>query len=73
MTNAPDKNPNMTLADTRNAGYCVRGSRRRCVELGLDFKTFVREGFPVEQMEALEDAEITRSLEFTRARLNKVS
>lgn len=66
-------NPNMTIADCRNAGYCVKGCKKRCEELGLDFKVFMREGFPVEQMERLEDAEITRSLAVTRARIEKES
>lgn len=62
-------NPNMTFADCRNAGYCRKGCRRRCAELGLDFKVLVREGFPVEQMAQLDDAEIIRTLVITRARI----
>lgn len=62
-------NPNMTIADCRNAGYCVKGCKKRCEELGLDFKVFMREGFPVAEMEKLDDAEIQNSLVKTRARL----
>jgi flavoprotein len=62
-------NQNMTIADCRNAGYCVRGCKKRCAELGLDFKVFMREGFPVEQMAQLDDAEIVRTLVITRARI----
>ena len=68
----PATNPNMTIQDCRAAGYCVKGCQRRCTELRLDFKVFMREGFPIEQMDKLTDQEIRRSLEVTRARLEKV-
>jgi hypothetical protein len=72
-SNISKTNPNMTIADCRNAGYCVKGCKKRCEELGLDFKVFMREGFPIAQMEKLQDAEIARSLQVTRARLAKES
>lgn len=64
-------NPNMTIADSRAAGYCVRGCRTRCAALGLDFRVFMRDGFPVEDMALLGDAQIDRTLTFTKARLAK--
>ena len=67
--NTSNDNPNMTIADCRNAGYCVKGCKKRCEELGLDFKVFMRQGFPISEMEKLDDAEIQNSLVKTRARL----
>lgn len=69
----PKTNPNMTLADGRNAGYCVKGCRERCAALGLDWRVYVREGFPVELMETFNDDSIARTLAVTRARLAKES
>jgi len=64
---------NMTIADCRNAGYCVKGVKTRFESLGLDFRLFAREGLPAAQMEQINDAQIARALDVTRARLEKES
>ena len=48
----------VTTDDVVKAGYCITGARRHFEQLGLsreDFKRFVREGAPVEEVEGLDD------------------
>jgi hypothetical protein len=45
----------VTIGDVRRAGYCVRGVRRWFDETGRDFRTFVREGMPIEEARAIDD------------------
>ena len=57
--------------DGLNAGYCRSGMRLKCGLLGVDFRTFVRDGVPLEQAEKIEDAQIARTVEFAKARISK--
>lgn len=61
----------LTIHDCRKAGYCVKGCRRRCDELGLDFKLLCGEGLPLEELEELgkSDVQIRRSCEAARERI----
>ena len=60
--------PRLTIADCRKIGFCVDGVRARCRVLDLDFRTFVREGFPISEMEKIDDFQIQRAVEVARAR-----
>lgn len=61
--------PTLTVNDCREAGYCVKGVRRRCNELGLDFRAFARGGFPFADVEHLDDIAVQRSLVVARKRI----
>lgn len=45
----------LTVGDVQSSGYCVRGTRRWCLNNGIDFKKFVREGLPIEELEHIDD------------------
>lgn len=61
----------LTVADLQAAGYCLKGARRRCRELDLDFRALVREGLPFAELEPLEDMAVQRALTFARKRIAK--
>lgn len=58
----------VTHADMRAMGYCNRGARRWIAARGLDWSRFVREGLPIEVIEASEDAMALRVAEAVRGR-----
>lgn len=45
----------VTIQDIRNAGFCARGARRWAKENGWDFADFLKNGMPIEKMEAQDD------------------
>lgn len=45
----------ITLADARDAGYCMRGCRAWATHHGLSWSAFVNEGLPIEVFEKLDD------------------
>lgn len=49
-------NDTLYMHHVREAGYCATGVRRFCKKHGLNFSTFLREGFPVQDMERIDDA-----------------
>lgn len=57
---------NITVADMRRAGYCVRGIRSWFAANGLDFSEFMANGIPEEKLEAIGDAHANRMLELVR-------
>lgn len=59
----------LTINDCRKAGYCVSGAVRKCQELGLDFRAFIREGLVISEIEGIEDHGLQRSLEKARERI----
>lgn len=59
----------VTIHDARAAGYCAKGVRRRCRELGIDMRRLVRHGIPVAELEALNDDACRRSIEQMRKRV----
>ena len=60
----------VTITDVRMAGYCGAGLREFCQNHGLDLVKLVREGLPVEQFEAIDDAHAKNVLVQTYARAN---
>jgi hypothetical protein len=48
--------PVVTMQDVRAARQCSRGARAFFARHGLDWSRFLREGLPVEQVEATGDA-----------------
>lgn len=57
--------------DIRAAGYCVSGVRRKCELLGLDFRAIMRDGFPLEEADKIDDAQIERMAQVARDRIAK--
>lgn len=35
----------LTLADVRRANYCLKGAREHCELAGIDYRSFVRNGY----------------------------
>ena len=44
----------ITLADTKRAGYCVKGVRKFVEAAGMDFRDFARNGMPIEKARAMD-------------------
>lgn len=59
-------------ADVRAAGYCLNyGAREFCRRYGLDFRRFVREGIPVDELQSINDAQLARVIEVAHGRQEK--
>lgn len=52
-----------------HGGYCTKGMRVWCERHGFDFRTFLREGMPVERLEPLNDAFAQRVIAVARGEL----
>lgn len=63
----------LNLADCRAAGYCVRGTKRRCADLGVDFRKLMGEGVPFEELEPLGDGDVNRCISFARDRIGRAN
>lgn len=59
----------MTIHDCRSVGFCMIGVKRACVVHGHDFKTLVREGLPLEEMDKLDDINVKRAVAKARERI----
>ena len=46
----------VTMTHVRAAGLCSRGAKQWFARNGLDFRTFLTEGYPVEVIEGTQDA-----------------
>lgn len=60
----------VTIHDCRKAGFCVSGVKTACNSLGLDFKTLVREGLPLEEIELIEDVNVQRAVQVAKERIS---
>lgn len=58
----------VTVADVRACNLCVRGARQWFSLHGLDFSTFLIHGYPIETIEATNDALGTKVATYARAR-----
>lgn len=56
----------VTITHVREAGYCLSGVRRRCTELGIDFRRLVAEGVPISELEHIDDVLVHRIIESAR-------
>lgn len=61
----------LTIRDCRSCGFCVKGVKIKCPELGIDFKRLVKEGIPVSELEQIEDHHLQVALEKARERHSK--
>lgn len=59
----------MTIQDCRDVGFCVIGVKRACEIHGQDFKTLVREGLPLADMDKLDDINVKRAADKARERI----
>lgn len=60
--------PVLTIQDCRSCGFCVKGVKSKCPEIGIDFKRLVKEGIPVAELEHIEDHHLQAALEKARER-----
>jgi hypothetical protein len=51
-----NKQITVTIQHVIDAGMCVRGAKVWMQRHNLDFRKFLNEGYPVEQIEAINDA-----------------
>ena len=58
----------VTIADFRAAGICPRARDLFFVPHGLDWRAFVREGIPAEELLATGDARAAQVVEVARGR-----
>lgn len=58
----------VTMADVRAHGVCVAGAREFCKRYNLDWREFVRHGFPCETLLATGDGLAAQVVETVRAR-----
>lgn len=58
----------LTIQDCRASGFCVKGVRKKCPEIGVDFKRLIKEGIPVPELEHIEDHHLQAALEKARER-----
>lgn len=61
----------LTSRDCLDAGYCVKGQRGFFEGHGFDFRQFVREGLPFDQLQHIEDSNLDRAMEYARRRAEK--
>ena len=45
----------LTIEDVRRAGHCVRGAKAWCEQHEIDFRDFLKNGYPLESVAALKD------------------
>lgn len=64
---------NITVKDARVAGFCMNGVRAKCRLLGIDFRSFFKQGYPISKAELIDDAQIAKTVEIARARIQKES
>lgn len=58
--------------DVVSSGYCIMGFRRHYPALGIspeDFRTFIREGLPLERFEGHEDHMVQRVVATAKERI----
>jgi len=48
----------LRIKHIREAGHCVAGVRTTCEMHGFDMRRLVREGIPLSELEAIEDANV---------------
>lgn len=63
----PD-NPIIWIDDIRLSGHCVKGARSWFEQHNLDFRDFIKNGIPADQLIAAGDALAVRVVERTKAR-----
>lgn len=59
----------MTIQDCRDVGFCVSGIRRACATHSKDFKTLVKQGLPLDEMDELDDINVKRAVSKARERI----
>lgn len=55
----------ITITDIRRAGHCAAGAREWFEAHGIDFRAFLKDGVPVDQLKALHDGFADQVIERT--------
>jgi hypothetical protein len=58
----------ITITDVRRAGHCAAGARVWFEGHGIDFRVFLKNGIPVEDLLALKDGVADEVVRLTRER-----
>lgn len=57
--------------DALKAGFCRGGIKLKCELHGIDFQAFRKTGLPIEEVEAVDDVQLARTVEAAKARIAK--
>ncbi len=57
---------NVSIQHTRGLGYCRKGAKKFLEDHGFDWKTFLFEGIPEEELLKVDDAMVTNAVEYMR-------
>lgn len=67
------ENPLMvTVSDAQKAGFCGPGIYTVVKALGGDMRRFMRDGYPVSEVEGIDDANVQRAVQAARVRAANV-
>lgn len=58
----------VTVQDARELKYCVSGMRTFALKNNLDWRKFLSEGLPIEQLEAVDDAMMQHLCKYVRSK-----
>jgi hypothetical protein len=67
-----DKPLMVTATDAQKAGFCGPGIYVVVKHLGGDMRRFIREGYPVSEVEGIDDANVQRVVRAARVRAANV-
>lgn len=56
----------ITMTDVRASGLCARGAKTWFQSHGLDFRKFLREGMPLDEVAKLDDGLSNRVVQYVR-------
>lgn len=57
----------VTSTTLRQEGVCLAGARRMAPRLGVDFRRLMREGYPIEELEHIDDFTVKRLIARAKA------
>lgn len=57
--------------DALKAGFCRGGIKLKCEMHGIDFQSFRKNGLPIEEVEAVDDVQLKRTVEAAKARIRR--
>ena len=58
----------LTVDDARKAGFCCKGHKLWAKRVGIDMRSFVRDGIDVGDVSHISDAKLDRAIEIAIAR-----
>ncbi len=66
-----DKMIKVTVADIRQAGFCVSGIKQFCQQHNIDFRELIKDGIDITELEHIDDIMVKQVIEQAIERGNK--